>query len=306
MAANGPNAFTTRESPAMRTIVAVIFLCFVLPSCKPSGEGGPILPQESGPNLVLISLDTLRADHLSCYGYERQTSPHIDRFAESAWLFVNTTSPSGQTTEAHMSMFTGLYPSVHRIRTSKLAGSLRVLDPSIPTLASHLKERGLTTVGFHGGGNVDSIFGFDRGFDKYERAGIDQAIEWLSSQAKTNRFFLFFHTYATHDPYTPQPPYDTTFGAAYHGSIIHDEAELERLAGSDKWPKVSKIFWQNVDRADPQDVARLVDLYDGEIVQLDAELQKLFAAIESWAPNTVVVVLSDLTTNSTMRFSACL
>jgi len=249
--------------------------------------------EPSALNVVLISLDTLAADHLGLYGYARDTSPHLDRYAKNAIVFENAYSTAPKTPESHMSMFTSLYPSVHRVFTIDDPSKLNVLDPKIRTLAEILKHNGYTTVGFHGGGYVAGQLGFSRGFDSYRRGSQRTAEEWLWKNAAKNKFFLFYHTYHVHDPYTPKPPYDRRFDPDYDGPIVHDRDALRALAGSTEWVDYSATFWKTVDKSDPAAVAHVVALYDGAIAELDAELIELLDAIDRYAPETIVIILSD-------------
>ena len=119
-------------------------------------------------NVILISIDTLRADHLSCYGYHRKTSPNIDKFSAKSIVFKNAISVSSWTVPSHASMFTGLYPSRHGLIQSPQPGKL---TETKKTLAEMLGEFGYFTGGFHGGGYLSPYFGFNRGFDIYSSNG---------------------------------------------------------------------------------------------------------------------------------------
>jgi len=134
-------------------------------------HASPTPPDHAGQNslIILFSFDTLRSDHLSCYGYERKTSPFIDEMARDSVLFKNPISQSPLTAPAHISIFTSLTPAVHMVniqwrRRRFIQHSSR---RGLPTLGTVFKENGYMTVGMHGGGCVSSDFGFDRGFDYY-------------------------------------------------------------------------------------------------------------------------------------------
>ncbi len=103
-------------------------------------------------NLLLISIDTLRADHLKCYGYKRDTSPHLDQLAREGVLFENLTAASSWTVPSHMSMFTSLYPSVHGVQTFTSQ-----LGEGVPTLAQCLAESGYVTAAFVTGPHFESL-----------------------------------------------------------------------------------------------------------------------------------------------------
>lgn len=276
-------------------LLLVLCAVFVLRSFRPPESEIPaayLRPQfDQPPNVVLISLDTLRADHLGCYGYARNTSPNIDRLADRSMVFLNAYTAAPATAESHMSMFTSLYPSVHKVRTTVRDKEVHVLDESIITLPRILKNHGYTTVGFHGGGHVDERYGFGRGFDTYLTRRQEQAEGWLQRHASDNKFFLFYHTYHVHDPYMPGPPYDTMFDPDYKGKMISDRHALS--SGNGKQGTVGQRYWKLVDKTDPADIAHLSALYDGLIAELDNELGKLLAAIDQYAPETIIIVLSD-------------
>ncbi len=118
-------------------------------------------------SLVVISVDTLRADHLTCYGYERPTTPSIDRLARQGLLFENAFSQSAKTATSHMTIMTGLYPAVHGV-TNIRNGRARAPRAGIPTLASLLHDAGYRTEAYTAGANVHAKLGFSRGFDVYE------------------------------------------------------------------------------------------------------------------------------------------
>ena len=266
-----------------------LILLAVLAGCSgdiPSGEPDAL-------NVVVISIDTLAADHLGLYGYPRDTSSNLDRYAANAVVFENAYSTAPKTAESHMSMFTSLYPSVHQVLTISDPSKLSVLDEQITTLPEILQQNGYATVGFHGGGHVDGQLGFGDGFDQYRRGPQRSAVEWLWRNAKKNKFFLFYHTYRVHDPYTPASPYDLRFDPDYDGPIVHDMNALMGEAGSDDWIDYSKAFWQTVDKSDPEEVAHVVALYDGEIAEMDEDLVDLLNAIDRYAPETIVIILSD-------------
>lgn len=243
-------------------------------------------------NVVMISIDTLGADHVGLYGYPRDTTPNLDRFAAGAIVFENAYSTAPKTPESHMSMFTSLYPSVHGVFTITDPSKLNVLDDRIVTFPEILQQHGYTTVGFHAGGLVNGQLGFSRGFDEYRRGKQMDAEAWLQEHGTERKFFLFFHTYRVHDPYTPRPPYDRRFDPDYDGPIVHDMKRLKEIARSKKWG-YKQVFWDRVDKNDPEAVAHIAALYDGEIAAMDKDLPELLTAIDRHAPRTIVIFLSD-------------
>ena len=137
----------------------VAFLVTYLFGC--STKKASDFPSNSSENfdVVFVSIDTLRSDHLSCYGYERKTSPFIDSLAKNGVRFEHARSASPWTLPAHTTMFTGQLPATHRIVDDTVS-----LDKSIPILPSIMQEQGYRTGGFVSTLYVSKIFGFDRGF----------------------------------------------------------------------------------------------------------------------------------------------
>lgn len=248
-------------------------------------------------NVLLISIDTLRADHLGIYGYARNTSPNIDAFAEQGIVFERAYSTCFFTADSHMSVFTSQYPSVHRVQNvADPREPLVVLSDLVPTVTEVLSEHGYLTVGFHGGGNVDGAFGFARGFDSYTYAGdrVDAAIEWLEQHDDRDRpFFMFYHTYHTHDPYTPLAPYDSLYDPDYAGNVVGDKKRFDAVIAEHGFTRARDLFWDAVDPEDPRDLAHVIALYDGEINEVDLQIQRLLRVVSTLFPNTALVLLSD-------------
>ncbi len=197
--------------------------------------GGFYFFRDTGPeikNVIIISMDTTRADHLSCYGYPVRTTPNIDAIAAEGILFENTISPAPMTLPAHSTMLTGTIPPYHGIHDNldyTLAGS----NITLPEI---LKENGFTTGALIGTFVLDSRFGLNQGFDTYndifeeehitmsfnERKGDEAtrlAIDWLDEH-KDERFFYFLHYYDPHTDYSPPEPFALNFyGNPYAGEI---------------------------------------------------------------------------------------
>ncbi len=200
---------------------------------------------EARPNVIVITLDTVRADHLGCYGYSRIQTPHIDGLARPGTVFAHAYTPVPVTLPAHAALFTGSFPMVTGIHDF----SGNKLSPSTVTLAKILHDNSYTTAAFIGAAVLDSRFGLDQGFDTYfdnfefrgleeahldrmERRGdqvTDEALNWLEHQPR-QPFFLWVHLYDAHDPYTPPEPYATRYRARpYDGEIAFVDAQVGRL-----------------------------------------------------------------------------
>lgn len=274
------------------------FLLVVVPACGDQAPG----PR---PNVVLISLDTLRADHLSAYGYSRETSPHIDALAAEGILFERVTSQSPKTAPSHMTILTGLFPESHGVRNLDEEDNRR-LSPNIPTLASLLKEAGYRTAALTASGHVVAQLGFDQGFDSFVSSGMPgmpggaynifkRARELLGELADSKPFFLFVHTYQTHDPYTPPAEFRKLWiDPEYSGNIIADRERLLEVSGTD-WPQLHEAYWERVDSDSEADIDYLKDLYDAGIRYTDAVVGEFLKELEllGLADNTLVILLSD-------------
>ncbi len=224
------------------------------------------LPQEKARRVILISIDTLRADHLSGYGYPRETSPQIDLLASDGVTFLNTYASSPWTLPSHVSLLTSLYGVHHQVYYEDES-----LDPSLATLADILRQQDFYCSAFTGGGFVSSIYGLSKGFDSYsDDAGSvfrqDSAehlfrlvSEWLESH-KDKSFFLFLHTYQPHDPYACPYPFKTMF--------VEKGAPWRHLDLTSHLGGKPGIFSALAD----DERQNVIGLYDGEIRYTDEKL----------------------------------
>ncbi len=252
-----------------------------------------------GPNLLLVSIDTLRADHLGAYGYALPTSPTIDaRLAGEGVTFTDVYSQSPKTTPSHMTLFTSLYPSVHGVELWENGRPAHVLNPAVHTLAEVLKNAGYATAAFTGGAQIDPVRGFDQGFDLYTVGGQRRrALRWLGRH-RWERFFVFYHTYDVHDPYLPPDEYIRLFDPDYRGRVLDAIHRLRAQGGMSEaaWEGISRRFWESVDRNDPRDVRFVERLYDAGIRRMDAEtIRPLLDRLDQLglARDTLVVFTSD-------------
>ncbi len=238
-------------------------------------------------NLIMVSLDTLRADHLGGYGYGPSTSPNLDTWAGDSFLFSNATSLANETIRSHKALF-----------QSSLA-SVAANNERAPTLAGILARNGYLNAAFTDGGPLSPRFGFARGFRTFDfrNEGIAEslpaALAWLDANRDSNQpFYLFLHTYDIHLPYDPPPPYDDLFYPDYQGSI----------KGSDTIPvmrKIRRIFrWADFTgevKLSSEDKRKIRSLYDGSIALVDHHLGILFRYLldNGMLDDTMVVVFSD-------------
>ncbi|MGH9333223.1 MAG: sulfatase-like hydrolase/transferase [Vicinamibacteria bacterium] len=193
-------------------------------------------------HLVLVSVDTLRADHLSCYGASSLATPSFDRIAREGVLFENVSTVAPTTLPAHASLFTAVSPLEHRVHDNV---GFRLRE-DLPTLASILKEKGYRTGGFVGSFVLDERFGIGRGFDLYsdempgkspglpERAGgevLSEAMSWMEER-RDQSFFAFLHFFDPHRPYDPPEAFEPGTQdplARYRGEVLYVDSLIGRL-----------------------------------------------------------------------------
>lgn len=246
-------------------------------------QGGPAARR---PNVLLYVVDTLRADHLGCYGYDRAVSPVLDQLAERSVLFQNVVAQSSWTRASMASVFTGLRPFAHgvNLRSDKLADS-------VVTLAERLQQGGYHTAAVVGNGNVSEAFGFAQGFDFFKGVGqrpdsdrIHQEVfSWLADRPRDRPFFLWVQTIDPHDPYDPPDDLRAKFAP---GVTVGWARETGKIMGEMRTG--SRPVKEEVRQ-------RLVGLYDAEIASNDRELGKLFErfAAAGALEDTVILFTSD-------------
>jgi len=278
----------------------------LLVGCSERGAG-------SRKNLVFISIDSLRADHLGCYGYARPTTPALDRIAAEGLLFENLIAESSWTLPSHITMLTGLSSLVHGVDVDD-----NRLAAGVPTLASRLKRAGYHTQGIYSGPYLHPVFGFSRGFDDYEgvygtpsleavdsRLGAPGSKGWrgtlrqanslshrtITSPAVTDTaiafleraqepFFLFIHYFDVHYDYIPPEPLWRKFDPDYDGTLTCDNYSRNPAIH----PGMSR-----------RDLDHVVALYDGEILFTDQHVGRLLNALKGagLTDRTLLMVTSD-------------
>lgn len=232
------------------------------------------------PNIIVYLIDTLRADHLSSYGYSKST-PRIDALAADGTLFEHALAQASWTKPATASILTGLHPRAHTANQREDA-----LPAEVRMVPEELKALGYETAALVVNANVSAPFGFDRGFDTFElllhEDGIlgargdqlvDRAVEWLGSRRSQEPFFLYLHTTDPHDPYATTGFHTDGFGSvAFMESLEEGRATLS-----------------------PGELARLVDLYDEDVAFADAQLGRFVDALKAHGlyEDALIVLLSD-------------
>jgi len=233
---------------------------------------------QTRPNVILISIDTLRADHLSSYGYYRPT-PHIDEFANDAVRFENAVSQAPWTTASHMSVFTSLYPTVHRVTHEALSD----VQSTIPVT---LQQSGYDTAAFVEATALDPRYGFKRGFNVYERksanpsaaANNERVFNWLHQRNSSKPFFLFVHYYDVHRKYDPPAPYDETYSPS--------QKDLDSLIVGPYGRRKPLTTQQLYD---------IVALYDGEVRYVDDQIHNLMQYLKNHGlyRDSMIVLMAD-------------
>ena len=269
--------------------LAVLVLAALLAAACGAEEGSA----PARPNVLIITLDTTRADHLGCYGYERETSPNLDRLAAESTLYTHVISTSSWTLPSHAALFTGKFTASHGARydptgplklTSGIEGPAdwdhyraRGLSTGEVTLAGVLGEAGWRTGAVVAGPWMKRVFGLDVGFEHYDDEQVhsvtgrlasevtDAALSWLS-QPDERPFFLFLNYYDPHSPFQAPAPYTFEF--------VPPQRHTQRgLANSKNW----------------------LDLYDAEILYTDEHVGRLLDELRRTQrfDNTLIVVTSD-------------
>jgi len=188
------------------------------------------------PNILLITLDTTRADHIGAYGDRRARTPNLDRLAAGGVLFERAISAAPLTLPAHVSIFTGSYPFAHGVRNN---GNFTLSD-RVPTLTGALRAAGYRTAAFVSAFVLDRRYGLAAGFERYddrvelERRGSETAAAasaWLAETSHDPRpFFVWLHLYDPHDPYDPPPSFREAFAdRPYDGEIAYDDEAIGTL-----------------------------------------------------------------------------
>ena len=268
-------------------LVAALSMLVLAVGCSPNQS-----ESSRPPNVLLVSIDTLRPDHLHAYGYDRPTSPTIDRLAREGARFENAIAPTSWTLPSHITLLTGLPPSAHGVTK----GGRRLL-PEATTLAEIFHRTGYETVGFVSGPFLRAIYGYEQGFDRYDdeiatpilRAShsdvtspklVEKLLGWLGDRDDSRPFFAFLHMWDPHYDFIPPPPYDTMFDPDYEGTMTGENFTS------------SKDFRWGMDE---RDFEHVLALYDGEIRYTDDHLGQIIEALESQGllDDTIIVVTSD-------------
>ena len=269
-----------------------------------AGGAGEALVFANAPAL-LISIDTLRADRLGCYGYTRGTSPRLDAFAQECVLFEDVYAPSCKTAESHMSLFTSLPVTEHGVTNAseRLGVPLHELCENRLTLGQMLNRGGYWNTAVACGGNLIPQMGFARGFQgrfdsrlRDVSEIVDATLEQVDAGlAQPRPLFAFMHTYQVHGPYVPPHEYLERFAPGYRGIVGERVRKLEGLSFEEQFRSMHEGFWDGKEAFGPEDAAYMSDLYDGEVAYTDSQLGRLFDELRRRGAldKMIVVVMSD-------------
>lgn len=269
-----------RVTPSARILAGLLLF---------AGACGTPDPPPDRPHLLVITVDTLRADLVGCSGEASGHTPHIDALAARGTLFCRALCPMGTTLPSHSTMFTGLYPHAHDVRWNGDA-----LQPGYTTLAEVLQQRGYRTGAFVAFKSLALTSGLEQGFDVVAKAWTqkrairpgsqvnEEALTWLDREAGDRPTFTWVHYFEPHSPY-PLTPY------AEEGLEDYDGAFAEGATVDDIF--CDDGVWNRTDA----DAAALRHLYEGRVRDADALVGELVAGLEERGlmENTVVVLASD-------------
>jgi arylsulfatase A-like enzyme len=277
------------------------------PAAAPAPAAAPRV--ESTPrakNVILYLVDTLRRDHLDLYGYDRPTSPALDRFAQEALVFDDARSNTSWTRPSVATILTGLAPAAHGVVDQR-----HVLPNSTPYLPEILQRSGFATAAVNTNVNVAAKFGFARGFDDYHYLDwdsssfavtapaaklVDTAISWLERRPREKRFLLYAHASDPHAPYAPPAPYRQRFDRLGESGLNEQQRKQRGLHELDKKGR-GIIDDLEAGTLAPTDstAERLIDLYDAEIAYGDAEFGRLVEWLKrnGLYDNTLIVFTAD-------------
>jgi arylsulfatase A-like enzyme len=293
----------------------------------------PVLGVAARPNILLVTVDTTRPDHLSCYGYEYETTEYLDRLAAESVVFTTARSVIPLTTPSHASIMTGLHPETHQVFANN-----HPVDSSFTMMAEIFKKEGYSTGAFVSVRLVDAELGFYQGFDffsglseaeqesppsasadtgekrmskrRIERRGdetIDAALRWLE-QTADKPFFTWIHLYDPHLPYVPPEEYGVLFNRDYANYLdqirnsLGEKFEVKQAEGKPMTlgSRLIQVLGLAEEYRIPRDISpelaeKMIRAYDGEIAFADAQLARVFGFLQDKGKydDTIVIVMGD-------------
>jgi arylsulfatase A-like enzyme len=265
--------------PRLLTAAAISLLLW---GCSPRevSAGAP-----APPHLIVITLDTVRADHLGCYGYSRNTTPHLDSLAAESLLFEQCVAPMAQTLASHTTLFTGMQPEEHGVLANRREDTVYVPAPGARTLAEVLSEAGFHTAAFVAATPVKRGGGLERGFqswwepEAYEAVAedvIDQALDWIGPGLEQPSL-LWVHLFDAHGLYQAPAPYGDRYQAGEGLDPLFKKLRVSREGSAGQVREV--VF----------------DSYDGELAYVDAQVGRLLDHLRATGDldRAVLVITAD-------------
>jgi arylsulfatase len=252
--------------------------------------------------IVIVAFDALRADHVSCYGYPRHTTPNIDAVAADGVTFERAYTNGNWTKPSISSLFTGLWASecgtLTQLTRPEDAGVRieSVLSPKVRTLAEVLTERGYACGGFVRNAHLDGALGFGRGFEIYRQGEMDcdelvrQFLAWRGGLGEGRKFFTYVHIVEPHAPYEPREPFKSEFAPGVNNAPVVPEN-----AGYGVWGTFRDGVNKGKTMLSKAQIGELRDLYDADIAWSDEALGTLVAGLKARGDydETLLVLLAD-------------
>ena len=271
----------------------VVFFCFI-GKCEAQNKS------KGNFNIVLITIDALRPDHLGCYGYERNTSPNIDKIAEKGITFENAISPSTWTLPSMISLFTSTYPINHGVTGGKIengqVNNYQVFSGKLITLAEILQESGYTTFGVASNWYLNENLGFARGFDYFKclpalpAPSVNEVVfSWENKINKSDNYFLWLHYIDPHFPYSSRSPWIDNFINARDKMNLQGMSTLDLM--EDHY-QLTKNNQEAVKHAIKRLNKNLLAHYDSEINYVDSYVGELIQKFKL-DKNTFIIVTAD-------------
>ena len=296
-------------NPLLRIRYLSLFL-LLLPTLPASSQSKTQDPETPRPNVLLLVIDTLRADHLGTYGYGRDTSPRIDQLASEGTTYENAIASASWTLPSHASIFTGLFPKDHGTHAENFT-----LDARFDTLAERLRKDGYRTGGFSNNVWTNDTSGLKQGFDEFQelfqhqqarvegvskddldadmggRLTNQSVFDWVDGLPKDDRpFFVFINFFEPHLPYRPTRPFDQHF--LPEGVRPHNVQRLRSFYSPREYGYILRLPFMEVK---PRELEILTSLYDAEIAYTDSIVAGLLDGLKERGllDDTLVVVTSD-------------
>ncbi len=254
-------------------------------------------------NVILISIDTLRADRLETFGYRQPTSPNLAALAQRSVVFDHAQSQAPQTAPSHASLFTSEYPGTHGIiNVHGNHPSFPTLPAGLTTLAEVFQRAGHETAAFVCGGNLTKHMMMNRGFDAWDERNedvklrADALLRWLD-RPHERPFLALLHTYQVHAPYVPPAELVPQFTDGSYNGPLRDRLERYlKLPPDQAWQGgVGEDYWEGMLDYTEADVRFLSGLYDAEIAHVDAELRRIISTVflGPLASDTAIIIVAD-------------